>query len=71
MRSRDAELRALEEVIKQAGSQVALAKLLNVSPQAIGTWRLRGVPPHQVLTIERLTGVKRHRLRPDIYPQGV
>lgn len=52
----------------QVGSQVALAKLLGISPQAITKWVNGRIPAERVLQIERLTGVSRHLLRPDIYP---
>lgn len=43
-----------------------LAKRLGISAQAISQWRR--VPVERVLEVERLTGVSRHELRPDIYP---
>lgn len=52
--------------IRKAGGRAALAKMLNISPQAISQWR--EVPVHRVLEVERITGVSRYDLRPDIYP---
>jgi DNA-binding transcriptional regulator YdaS (Cro superfamily) len=49
-------------------SQTALADLMGVTPQAITKWRNNRIPAERVLEIERLTGVSRHCLRPDIYP---
>lgn len=37
-----------------------------VSPQAISQWSR--VPVLRVLDVERVTGIPRHELRPDIYP---
>jgi len=58
---------ALKQAIRQAGGLRALARLLGINHQAIRYWQ-HGVPPLRVLEIERLTGVSRHRLRPDLYP---
>ncbi|WP_083233122.1 transcriptional regulator [Pseudomonas graminis] len=58
----------LERAIVEAGSAVALAKIAGVTPMAVSYWKARGVPAHQVLVIESATGVSRHELRPDIYP---
>lgn len=43
-----------------------MARALGTSHQAIVQWSR--APVVRVLEIERLTGVSRHELRPDIYP---
>lgn len=58
----------LARAIAAAGSGVALAKIVGVTPMAVSYWKVRGVPAHQVLMIESATGVSRHDLRPDLYP---
>ena len=45
-----------------------MAGHLNITPQAISQWRR--VPVRRVIEIEALTGVSRHDLRPDIYPEA-
>lgn len=60
----------LDRAIAKAGSGVALATVIGVTPMAVSHWRVRGVPAHQVLAIESATGVSRHDLRPDIYPES-
>jgi DNA-binding transcriptional regulator YdaS (Cro superfamily) len=57
---------ALLKAIEKAGSVTKLATLLDVAPQAISQWFR--APAGRVLEIERVTGVLRHELRPDIYP---
>lgn len=52
-------------------SQKTLAGLLGVTPQAITKWKNSRIPAERVLDIERVTGVSRHDLRPDIYPREV
>lgn len=59
----------LASAIEKAGGQSEVARLLGIAQQSVSEWVARGVvPPKRVLEIERLTGVPRHRLRPDIYP---
>lgn len=58
--------KALEKAIEKIGSSKALAQALGVSAQAVSQWEK--VPTLRVLDVERLTGIPRHELRPDIYP---
>ena len=44
-----------------------LAVELGITHSAVSQWRR--VPAERVLAVERLTGVSRHDLRPDLYPQ--
>lgn len=60
---------ALEQAIAAAGGLTALGKPFEISAPAVDSWRRGGVPANRVLEIERLTGVSRHLLRPDIYPR--
>lgn len=61
-----AKNKALREAIRQAGGVRALARELGtVSHQAISRWER--VPAERVLAVERITGVSRYRLRPDVY----
>lgn len=43
-----------------------------LTPQALNDWKnLRyGVPAKRVKTVARVTGLKRHVIRPDIFPRG-
>lgn len=58
----------VEVLVRRYGSQTGLADALGISPQAVGAWRLRKIPAERVLDIERITGVPRTVLRPDLYP---
>ncbi len=55
----------LKEVIEAAGGTSALAHALRISPAAVSQWKL--VPVQRVLAVEKLTGISRHKLRPDLY----
>ena len=63
---------ALKTAITQLGSQVAVAKVAGVSPQAVSEIVRRGrrVPAEWCRAIEQATGgaVSVHDLRPDLYP---
>jgi DNA-binding transcriptional regulator YdaS (Cro superfamily) len=43
-----------------------LAAHLGITAQAISQWRQ--IPVSRVLDVERVTGVPREELRPDVYP---
>jgi len=65
-------MNAIEKVVSILGSQTALAKKLNVAPQAVHQWVSSGKPPAgRVIEIEKIVNgqVSRHALRPDYYPQ--
>lgn len=58
--------KGLQQAIAAVGSQQTLARRLGIVPQAISQWRK--VPHLRVLQIERITGIHRSVLRPDLYP---
>ena len=67
-----------KEAIKSAGGQIAMArKLADIEPLGLSEdkalwrvqkWAYNGIPPKFVITVEKLSGICRTRLRPDIYP---
>lgn len=65
---------ALSRAIEILGSQTAVAKAVQRTPQAVSEISRRGerVPPEWCLPIERATDgkVSRHDLRPDLYPKA-
>jgi DNA-binding transcriptional regulator YdaS (Cro superfamily) len=64
-----AQLSPIERACELAGSQSALARQLDCTPQNVQKMCRTGhVPSNHVLKIERITGVSRHELRPDLYP---
>lgn len=69
--------KGIDLAIRAAGGQAALARALAqrtgkpVRQGHIWAWlhRTYRVPAEYVLEIERVTGVSRHELRPDLYPR--
>lgn len=61
------QMKALDEAVDSAGGVGALALRLGVASSAPSMWRARGrVPAEHCPAIERETGVRCERLRPDI-----
>ena len=52
----------------ERGLRIKVARALGVTHGAISQWR--HVPATRVLAVEKITGIPRHRLRPDLYPPG-
>lgn len=51
--------------LETRGAQAALARELGITEQAINNWTR--VPAERCREVERVTGIPRHALRPDIY----
>lgn len=59
----------ISDVVNAAGGMSALATALGISAQAICQWHR--VPPTRVIEVEKITGISRHDLRPDIYGKSL
>ncbi|WP_323015505.1 transcriptional regulator [Devosia sp.] len=57
-------LKIVEIAAKKSGGIVALASQLGVAHQTLYSWRQ--IPPERVIDMERITGISRHELRPDL-----
>lgn len=63
---------ALQRACDAVGGQKSLAGRIGTTQSKVWYWLARsrrGVPGEFVLAIEAASGVSRHDLRPDIYPQ--
>jgi len=56
---------ALERAVKAAGGYTALGRKIGITGEAIMQWR--EVPSRRVLLVERITGIPKELLRPDLY----
>ncbi|MFC4699360.1 transcriptional regulator [Glaciecola siphonariae] len=61
---------AFERAIIQAGGQTSLGRKIGKSQGQISIWlnRDKKLPAEFVIAVEKVSGVPRHELRPDIYP---
>lgn len=57
---------AIQQAAEKIGGIVKLSLALGLSRGAAAQWRR--VPAERVLEVERLTGVPKEILRPDLYP---
>jgi len=58
----------IREALEKGGGIGAVSKALGLTDEAVRLWRSRGkVPAERVVELERLTGVPREQLRPDLY----
>lgn len=63
---------ALREACDLVGGQKSLAARIGTTQSMVWYWLVRskrGVPGEFVLAVEAVTGVSRHALRPDIFPE--
>lgn len=62
---------ALQRAITAAGGQAPLASKIGVTQSMVWYWiakAKKGLPAEHVIAVEAATGVSRHDLRPDIFP---
>ena len=70
MPSKSRKPSAIQRAAAAVGGQSALARAVNVAPQAVQKWCATGnVPAERVIPVEAISGVSRHDLRPDLYPR--
>lgn len=61
--------KSCENAKLKAGGPAALAKALGgITSQAVSQWRK--IPADRTLEVERLTGISRYELRPDIFGEA-
>jgi DNA-binding transcriptional regulator YdaS (Cro superfamily) len=59
---------SIREMIEDLGGPTKAAEVLGGTPQQVVNWRNRGaVPANMVLKVEKVTGISRHVLRPDVF----
>ena len=57
-----------DRIVAVVGTQTALARALGVKPQALTKWKNTDrIPANRVLDVERLTGISRYEMRPDVF----
>lgn len=58
-------MNAFEEAVMKFGGLSAMARHFNLTPWAVSKWKMR-VPAERCPELEKLTGIRCERLRPDI-----
>ena len=59
-----------EELLNGAGTnQAGLAQRVGVSRQLINKWKTVEVPATHVIKLEKVTGVPREKIRPDVFDE--
>ena len=59
----------MSRILECTKSQTELARLVGKPQSTVQYWFSSGrVPPEHVLDVERVTGIPRQEIRPDIYP---
>lgn len=59
----------LEVVLREERGTIArIAGFFGITHGAVAQWEK--IPPERVLGVERVTGISRHELRPDIYGEA-
>jgi len=60
----------IEKAIDDSGGVRALARLLKLSEPTVSNWKRTRIPAHHCLAVSKISGVKLHDLRPDVFPTG-
>jgi DNA-binding transcriptional regulator YdaS (Cro superfamily) len=58
----------VEIAAEKAGGVVSLARALGIKHTSLYSWRR--VPAERVLDFERISGISRHEIRPDVFSQS-
>ena len=58
----------LQKLLQSGLTRREIAEQIGVDKSTVTRWCQFRVPAERVLEVERITGVPRHELRPDIYP---
>lgn len=56
---------AIAKIRATRGMMAKIADALKISQQAVCVWKK--VPPQHTLAVEKITGIPREKLRPDLY----
>lgn len=58
----------LDRAASALGGRDRLTAALGISRRTFFLWKSSRIPAERVVEIERITGVARHELRPDLWP---
>lgn len=58
-------MNGMEQITARRGLRHQIARELGLAPSSV--WRWAEVPAERVVDVERITGIPRHVLRPDLH----
>jgi DNA-binding transcriptional regulator YdaS (Cro superfamily) len=59
----------LKKLLDSRGMRlIDLARAMDVDKSRVTRWAQKRIPAERAVDVERVTGISRHDLRPDIYP---
>ena len=59
--------KGVARAIETVGSQVALARLMNVAQPAVCHWLYESIPAERAVELSRKTGIPTSEIRPDLF----
>lgn len=57
----------IDQAVRHVGTDAELARLLGITRSAVSQWRTNGIPAKRAAEIERITGVSRKILCPEVF----
>lgn len=61
------EISGLDRAVFELGGVLNFAEKLKINPGTVYLWKSGKIPENRMLEIERLSGIGRELLRPDLY----
>jgi len=49
---------------------IDLARAIGVDKATVTRWGQKRIPAERIVEVESITGIPRHKLRPDLYPES-
>jgi DNA-binding transcriptional regulator YdaS (Cro superfamily) len=57
----------ISDAVKKAGGRKAVSVALNVKTETVRQWEIRKIPAERAVELEKISGVHRSYLRPDLW----
>jgi DNA-binding transcriptional regulator YdaS (Cro superfamily) len=57
----------ITKAVQKAGGRSAVAKKLNVNVETVRQWEIKKIPAERAVDLEKISGVHRSFLRPDLW----
>ncbi len=57
----------ITKAVEKAGGRSAVARALNVNVETVRQWEVRKLPAERAIDLEKISGIHRSFLRPDLW----